>query len=228
MFYKHTQLRKLRQTPPVDWTTYRYIFLPNYIFVSATVVEAFVSTWNLIKWTTHDWPLAFLQSDVLPLTSKILVKYLFFFLNPFWLQYFIGVCMNHFSHDKKFCKVLTSTLIQFFACVIISNWLFFFLSEAQHWLHVFWSHFGNQLFIVFWFITVLPLFCLSLGVHHVVWLPRPLKWLLVTFTEFTGSRLSRNPSSGKVWLGFLPHPISYSPSSLPYNSSVWRFWYWIN
>ena len=84
---------------------------------------------------------------------------------------------------------------------------FFFLSEAQHWLHVFWSHFGNQLFIVFWFITVLPLFCLSLGVHHVVWLPRPLKWLLVTFTEFTGSRLSRNPSSGKVWVGFLLHPI---------------------
>ena len=140
------------------------------------------------------------------LLQKFLVKYLFFFFNPFWLQYFIGVCMNHFSHDKKFCKVLTSTFIQFFACVIISNWLFF-LSEAQHWLHVFWSHFGNQLFIVFWFITALLLFCLSHGVHHVVWLPRPLKWLLVTFTEFTGSRLSRNPSSGKVWIGFLLHPI---------------------
>lgn len=153
------------------------------------------------------------------LLQKFLVKYLFFFfLNSFWLQYFIGVCMNHFPHDKQFCKVLTSTFIQFFACVIISNWLFFFI-RSPNWLHV---------FIVFWFITVLLLFCLSHGVHHVVWLPRPLKWLLVTFIEFTGSRLSRNPSSGKVWLGFLPHPISFSPCSLLYNSSVWRFWYWIN
>ena len=160
------------------------------------------------------------------LLKKFLVKYLFFF------QSFLTSIFHRGVHEPFFSwqEVLQSFNFNFYSVFCLCHYfkLTFFLSEAQHWLHVFWSHFGNQLFIVFWFITVLLLFCLSHGVHHVVWLPRPLKWLLVTFTELTGSRLSRNPSSGKVWLGFLPHPISYSPSSQPYNSSVWRFWYWIN
>ena len=140
------------------------------------------------------------------LLQKFLVKYLFLFFQSFLTSIFHrGVHEPFFSWQE----VLQSFNFNFYSVFCLCHYfkLTFFLSEAQHWLHVFWSHFGNQLFIVFWFITALLLFCLSHGVHHVVWLPRPLKWLLVTFTEFTGSRLSRNPSSGKVWVGFLLHPI---------------------
>lgn len=153
------------------------------------------------------------------LLKKFLVKYLFFF----FFKFFLTSIFHRGVHEpfSSWQVVLQSFNFNFYSVFCLCHYfkLTFFFIRSPNWLHV---------FIVFWFITVLLLFCSSLGVHHVVWLPRPLKWLLVTFTEFTGSRLSRNPSSEKVWLGFLPHPIGYSPCCLPYNSSVWRFWYWIN